>query len=118
MKFTSMKLSKKQKKAGMEVPTTASGSDGPDYPWGLEINLEKDSLEKLNLGATSFKIGETGMIHAKYEVTRLSETASSEGSGASSVNLQLTDLALEKKSLKSKVKGWQGLQNSEPGGKA
>lgn len=44
-KLTDMRLTKKEAKDDMAVPST--GEKGPRFPFGLEIRLDNDSMKKL-----------------------------------------------------------------------
>ncbi len=73
------------------VPTAA---EGPKYPWGLQITLSDDSLDKL--GVKSLPAAGTEVtIVAKAVVTGTSERQT-EGEGTrSSMDLQITDMQLD-----------------------
>lgn len=107
-----MKLSKSEAKAEV-MPK----SDLPEYPWGLCLRLEKDQLAKLgvkNLPA----IGEAVQIEAKAVIKSMSASAGQSGEYAS-VELQITDLAIEidadEKSAKT-AKSLFGNMESKKGG--
>lgn len=98
MNLTNMKLSHKEK----EVNTETVSSDKPEYPWGLEIDLNEESLEKLEWFTTP-KAGQKVIIMARAEVIRTSESQSQEFGESHthrSVSLQITDLALDPESEK------------------
>lgn len=83
-----MKMSKAEAKA--EVTPSM---EPPAYPYGLCLRLGKDELSKL--GLTKFpSIGESFEIEAKAVVKSLSASAG-EGGDYASVELQITDLALD-----------------------
>lgn len=68
--------------------------DGPKYPWGLQINLNEDSLEKLGVTALPATGTEVTLV-AKATVTGTSENQT-EGEGTrSNMTLQITDLQLD-----------------------
>ena len=90
-----MKLAKeKAKKMASCCPEPAG--KGPRYPYGLELNLEKDQLKKLGISTKGRKVGEKGNIVAEYEVTRLSETQNQSGEDSQSMALQITKLKIIK----------------------
>jgi hypothetical protein len=69
-------------------------ADAPKYPWGLEICLNDDSLDKLNV-KTLPAVGTEVTIVAKACVSSTSER-STEGNGSSaSMSLQITDLQID-----------------------
>ena len=89
-KMTDMKMSKAEKKGmGYASPVESSG---PDYPWGLTINLDTAALKKLGMKDLP-EAGDECMIHAVGKVTRVSRSA--DGKKVSrSVEIQITNLAL------------------------
>lgn len=89
MKLTDMKMSKKKK---AETEAAPSPSSGPDYPYGLVLNLDKDSLKKLGMDEMP-DVGEMCMIHARGEITRVSQSAGENGEDKS-VEIQITKLSV------------------------
>lgn len=71
-----------------------SADKGPKYPWGLQISLNDDSLEKLGVTALP-AVGTEVTIVAKATVAATREY-STEGSGSeASMDLQITDMQLD-----------------------
>lgn len=68
----------------------------PLYPWGLSVNLDTDSLEKLEIDAADLEIGSSLMLVAKVEIVSLSSNESKDGGANQNVSLQITDMCLEK----------------------
>ena len=93
MKLTSMKRTKKNK-ANNDVPEEATSYEEGDYPYGFELRLEKDSLDKLGLDLDSFSIGGTVDMVCQAEITHLSESANKNNS-RSSASFQITDMAIK-----------------------
>lgn len=92
MKIVSMERTEAEKKAAEKRYTEAAPS-GPDYPWGLSINLGKDELEKL--GITDLpEVGDEFHIYGVACVTRVSQSASEGGEDSKGVELQLTHLGV------------------------
>ncbi len=91
MKLVSMKLSKSEKKTedSMSMPM----EDGPDFPYGLEIRLNRSQLEKLGFDP---EVGGEVMIEAKGVVTMYREEATRNGGGKPDcdANIQITDLGV------------------------
>jgi hypothetical protein len=73
-------------------PTSAA--DAPKYPWGLEINLNDDSLDKLGV-KTLPAVGTEVTIVAKATVSSTSERATEESGACASMSLQITDLQID-----------------------
>jgi hypothetical protein len=68
--LTDMKLTKKETKEHNSPTLAGYDKDGPRYPYGLQINLESDALEKL--GMEMPKIGAEMRIEAIGCVTSVS----------------------------------------------
>lgn len=97
MKLVDMKLSKEEaKKSGMVIPSIAGKADkGPEYPWGLEINLETESIEKLGIDFDTMRVGKEYTITAVCEVTNISENEN-RSETSKSMRLQIKKMAVEK----------------------
>lgn len=90
-RYVSMKRTAKQKKGSNEpVPMPP----GEDYPWGLRLSLNKESLDKLGMSKLP-RVGETFELEAKVQVVAVSENKSLGGDQSRSVDLQITDCCLE-----------------------
>ena len=84
----SMKLDKKEKKQAVE-PAMA---EAPDYPYGLSVHLNNDSLDKLEVKKLP-SVGDTFEVRARAEVRSVS--ASDSGSGKNrEISLQITDMEI------------------------
>lgn len=94
MKLVDMKNTKAEAKKEM-----APSYEPPKYPWGLSINLDNGSLEKLGLEQLP-KIGTSMVLTARVEVSSLSEHDSVQGGSSRSLGLQITDMALAAESAK------------------
>lgn len=86
--MTNMKLSKSERK---ELRKTLV-DDGPKFPFGLSINLDDESLEKLEMTKLP-TVGKEMTLTAKVKVTSVSAHDSEHGKDRS-VGLQITDMAL------------------------
>jgi len=62
-----------------------------DYPWGLSINLDNETLKKL--GATPQEVGTEVMITARAIIKSTSSRESEEGTRHDAC-LQITDMAM------------------------
>lgn len=89
MKLQSMKRTKSEMKSTSGAEPV-SLNENP-YPYGLEITLEKESVEKLGLDINDFSIGGKVDIVCTAEITSLSQSASKNDENLS-VRLQITDL--------------------------
>jgi hypothetical protein len=91
MALVDMKLSKKEAKEEVGlVKTTAT--EGPRYPYGLSLDLNDESMEKLGLSAKSFSVGEEIVIKAKGKVKRLSASQYENEEKNESMDIQITHL--------------------------
>jgi len=90
-KLTSMKLAKTSRMHSM--PTEAVMSDRPEYPYGLNISLENDSLDKLSMKSLP-DVGDEMTLIAKVKVVSVSSNESESGERRS-ISLQITDMDLE-----------------------
>jgi hypothetical protein len=98
MKLVSLKMTKAEREKQYEPSKMAE--DAPIYPWGLTVNLDDATIEKL--GNVPMTVGAEVMIHA-YACVTSSEDRQTEGdSHRRSVSLQIKEMALapydEKKS--------------------
>ena len=74
--------------------TNPSAASAPAYPWGLEICLNDDSLEKLGVKSLP-AVGTEVTIVAKATVAATRENAT-EGEGTTSgMDLQITDMQID-----------------------
>jgi hypothetical protein len=91
-----MKMSKEEAKE-QSSPSTA---DTPRYPYGLEIRLDDDAIEKLGLG-DGLNVGDEVMITAKAKVTGKSGYETLVGDAENSIDLQITDMDVTGESSKA-----------------
>lgn len=91
MKLHSMKMSKKEKKDNM--PKAVGSSDGPNYPYGLRLSLNDDSLKKLGIKSLP-KVGAKMTVHAVGEVCAVSQHES-ENHEDRHVEIQIHDLGVD-----------------------
>jgi hypothetical protein len=92
-KLKSMKIDPKAREEKYEASAVV---DRPMYPWGLQLNLDNETLEKLDVELP--KVGKSMMIYARVDVTSVSENEHSlDGKTTTnrSASLQITDLCLE-----------------------
>ena len=90
MAMVNMKMSRDEAK---EYTLGAEVDDGPQYPYGLCIRLNDDSLEKL--GITSLpKVGTEMTITAKVIVKSVSAYDRMNGEAEQDVELQITDMEI------------------------
>lgn len=101
-KLTSMKVTAAEMKARQEKYSGSSiATDGPSYPYGLEVRLDDESLEKLDLDVKDLSVGDTYVLVAKVKLTSVSSNQSDGGPSRSSVALQITEMCLEGEGAKA-----------------
>jgi hypothetical protein len=69
--------------------------EGNKYPYGLQICLTQDELEKLGVDHSDWEVGATFELNAFAKVTSISENEMEGGEKTCSVRLQITHLAGE-----------------------
>jgi len=105
MKLTSLKLTPKEAKGEYDGPATMPARDkGPRYPYVMELRLDTETLDKLGLDLSKFKVGETCAIEAKAIVTRISESQMQGGKDSRNLELQVTDIAITEDKAAKKAK--------------
>ncbi len=87
LKLRDMKLTRAEK-----VETAEIASDRPDYPYGLSLNLNTESLEKLGIDLPD--MGDTFFIVAIATVRSVSEHQSDDHT-SQDVSLQIEQLSLD-----------------------
>lgn len=88
MKLVDMKMSPKEAKAEL-MP---SAKEGPRYPWGLQLNLDEEILDKLKVVDLP-AVGETYTLTATCEVTGANSSETQGGGKRRSLSLQITKMA-------------------------
>ena len=97
-KPTDMKLTKadlKDRDKGMGA-TVAPSNDGPKYPWGLEVRLDKLSLGKLGMTKDLPDVGVLCQVTAVARITAVSERESQSGKDCDvTIQIERMTLAVE-----------------------
>ena len=92
MNLKSMKMTAEEKKSMMEPSLVEK--DGPRYPYGLNIHLNDEVMQKLGLESLP-KVGTKMMIMAVAVVESVSERDSQGGGKRQDMSIQITDMCLE-----------------------
>jgi len=100
--LVSMKLSAKDRDKLAPQPSLVEKDDRPRYPYGLQINMDDDTLDKLKL-ATLPKVGTKLTLVALVEVTSVSSHQSTDSDKHQNVGLQITECCLEPAATLAKV---------------
>ena len=85
--MVSMKRDRKEKKEAEVAPS----KNYDDYPYGLSMSLEHDSLNKLGIKKLP-KVGKKVKLRLHAKVTRVSDSQSEDGRQDRSVHLQVTHM--------------------------
>jgi len=93
MKTVSMKLSAADKKASMDG---AMVDDGGDYPYGLQLRLDTQQIDKL--GLKGVMVGDECVIEGKGVVTMYREEATNGSKPECTAEIQITDLGVAESS--------------------
>jgi hypothetical protein len=94
MKPVSMRLPKdKAKEMENAVPPVSDGK-GPKYPWGLQLRLENESLDKLGI-TTLPEVGKECRVVGVAKVVSVEQRDREGGETRRHVELQITKLAIE-----------------------
>lgn len=90
-KLVSLERTPAEKKA-LEKEMTAPMPEAPDYPYGLELRIDDDTLDKLGLD----DLPPTGtVVHFRAVATVTGARASADQSGdRSSIDMQITDMGI------------------------
>src|SRR6185369_7597591 len=89
VRMVNMKMSAEEAKEY----TQPTPGDAPEYPWGLCISLDEDSIAKL--GITSLPaVGSQMQVQALVTVSSTSENNTQSGEKERRVELQITDMEL------------------------
>lgn len=68
-------MSKKETKESMPTTVGPGQPEGPQFPWGLQVTLGDESLRKMDITLSDYKIGDIAELYAKVKVTEISQTA-------------------------------------------
>ena len=97
--LTSMKRSKPES-SETEVET-------PEYPYGLSISLDDESMNKLGLGELP-AVGDEMMVMAKVKVKSAGESEYEGEEKSRNVTLQITDMGLKEEEKRAADKMYGG----------
>lgn len=87
-----MKITESEKK---DASLLSVVDDRPNYPYGLEIRLDSETIKKLNLKDP--QVGQKMMMEAMVEITSVSSTNFKGDEKKYTVNMQITQMELEDK---------------------
>lgn len=96
MKLTSLKTTaaeRKEREARFNKPIGPGSRE--EYPYGLRLSLDKATLKKLGMKATAFDVEQCVEIKAYAFVKSIRSSQGTEFDSDTSVEIQITDLAIE-----------------------
>lgn len=99
MDLVSMKI--KKEKVEFEPPCEPCGVTN-EYPYGLEVNLDKIVLDKLGIKVDNISVNSKCSLEAMGKITHISKNISERNDNAS-VTIQITDMALHYSEKKPKT---------------
>jgi len=93
----SMKMSKKEAKKmyGESIPSDVAPDSGPKYPWGLQIDLNEESLGKLGMSIEDVTVGDEVDVTAVAMVESLRMSQHQDGSKCENITLQITKMGIK-----------------------
>ena len=95
-KLVSMKLSPKEQRDQDKCCDVTPR----EYPWGLQLSLDADTLDRLDLG--ELKVGEEVLVSAIATVKSVRSFEDDDTDGVdTSMELQITDLGVAKKTSRA-----------------
>lgn len=81
MKLISMKTKPAKTLRGASKVAEMSEPDQPRYPWGLEVSLNNESINKLGIDLENTQAEDTVYFVAQAKVTRVSSSENTEYDG-------------------------------------
>ena len=101
MQLRDMTRKKKAKPETAGAPTLPYDDSGEKYPYGLQIRLETEDLDKLGIDIESFSVNDKVSITAVAEITSLSSSKTRNDENQN-MQLQITKMDIQTaKTLKS-----------------
>lgn len=90
--MVSLKTTRKEMDAPM-IDGSPVNEDEDIFPWGTEITLRDDVIEKLGLDVSKVKVGSEVGVYAFGKVTTVAQPAA--GGDNKRIEIQLTDIRIE-----------------------
>ncbi len=92
-KLVDLKMTREERDR-MYEPVKAA-EEGPIYPWGLSLNFDDATIQKLGTGNVPTNVGEEVTFTVRAKVTRAEISQHEGGKEQRSVSMQITAIALE-----------------------
>lgn len=108
-------LKRTKKKTKEETGPQPVGS--PEYPWGLQLTFENETLEKLGIAPKDFSVGENVLMICAGKITRLSQVQNLDlkERSTNSVEIQIQKIDFNGKKHPSKMARVAALKAKGPG---
>ena len=90
--LTDLKRTKEEKKP-MEAAICCESQD--EYPYGLCIDLNTDSLDKLGISIDKFSVKDIVTVIAECEIKSISQSSHVSGKDNKSLGLQITKMKIQ-----------------------
>lgn len=90
--LTDLKRTKEEKKP-MGTPMPCESQD--EYPYGLCIDLNTDSLDKLGISIDKFSVKDIVCIYAECQIKSISQSSHIEGKEDKRLSLQITKMKVQ-----------------------
>lgn len=87
-------MNEQEKKDLYSAPSVID--DKPEYPYGLEITLNKDSMKMLGLDGSKLKVGDSFKLEAMVKVKSVREVNEKGDIAEYASELQICEMELEK----------------------
>lgn len=100
MKMVSMAMTAKEAK-DEALESAPGGGEQPEYPYGLQISMESEQMDKLGMKDMPMT-GDEMTITCKVKCTGCSETDMQGGKPERSVTLQITDMMVDQAAAEPK----------------
>lgn len=94
-KLVSMKVTKEEIAAKRKAYETAAPVDGDAYPYGLQVRLDTDALDKLGIDVSDYAAGDVVMLIAECEICETGARESIVGGDSQNLTLQITKMRIE-----------------------
>lgn len=109
-----MSLSKEEAKEYNGMCCSDGSENGPKYPYGLCIELNDGSLEKLGINELP-AVGKKVLVFAEATVTSISQYQEQSGESESRLSLQITSLDIEMPTAEKNAaaKMWPNMQQDD-----
>lgn len=95
-------INMKQSRKGETLLAETEASEQPEYPYGLRIHLDQESLAKLGITEMP-EVGKTFTLQAHVQVVSVSQYENDEGKSRE-MGLQITDMDLKQEGGESDAK--------------